>query len=1323
MGARRGRKTNEQDPSNAQELMPAEAPRRVTRSGRHSVVDRNETPDLEQKGNRSKGKDSKVAINVAEPKPVSASAPGPSKARRNLPRRASTTRVSSHRQDVNENDDISKLSDSQPEGEDSGEMQDADPEVVVPLDADQEVPTTSGLRRGRTSGAKKKKSQPDVRRAPPPKSKGRRQKGNAVVDETPEQAELDMDVEEHGVEEDGEGGTVKRVRGKKESSGKSNRTGAGKSTGSKNEGNPWDQDLDEDAEIEDITPGQLDPMEPPSDLLMTLLPFQKQFLGWALKQEQGDVRGGILADEMGMGKTIQAISLILTHRTDDLSHLNRAVPRVELAPVRPEETGKKLVIALRRKAPPGVAGDSVETAVPVVPEADLKASAMDKKEEPVEEEESVIIVDEVPSRDAQDSAGPPVNQEQKRGRKRKKGDEKGPGQGSSKNPCGHLHGSTEEQKVVATAQDGASGFCKATLVICPVVAIIQWRGEIARYTAPGSLKVVVYHGNKRATDVKELEEADVVLTTYSTIESEYRRTMLPSKVTCDYCGQRFYPERLKVHLRFFCGPNAMKSEALAKQQKKNPRPGGRSSAPLKDMLKPLGHEEEGGGRTKRASGKKTEAQEEEEFEEAVDNQLDEEAIEISDDEEMEEEDEEDEGPQKKRRRVEVSGGRRSRAPRTVTPKKLFPPDKTQDKDSADEGVPGPSSRRTGGRSRDTPSRASVRKGKQKMKYVEEEDVEEDEDEEYVPGGKDEDEDEEAEVKEEEEEEEQEQGDAPGPSKGWRGKKRNRPRFMPYSKFVNLMGARDDQAQAVEKDAARMIAAAKCQVSRGKEDAVSLLHVVRWRRIVLDEAHSIKDRRCNTAKSVFALTSKYKWALSGTPLQNRVAELYSLIRFLRIFPYSYYFCRKCDCHSLDYSFSLNYRQCDHCQHSPLAHYCWWNRHVANPIKYHGYQGKGRTAMTLLKNQIMPKILLRRTKVQCADDLLLPPRTLVLRKDRFDEREEDFYEALYTQSQSQFDAYVQSGTVLNNYAHIFDLLIRLRQAVDHPYLVVYSNTARNAETGLGTPSGPKLAGMEQEVQCALCHDPPEDVVTAACGHSFCRTCIAEYIASLSRQARCPSCSQALTVDFSMRSSPAKGGNLVSSSSCMTTYGRRKNSILSRIKVENFQSSTKIEALREELHRMLQEDPSAKAIVFSQFTSMLDLIHYRLEQVGIKCVKLEGSMAVDLRERMINSFTHDPDVRVFLMSLKAGGVALNLTAASHVMLMDPWWNPAVEQQAQDRIHRLGQYKPIHVTRFVIGGTIEERILKLQEKKQLVFEGTVGRDVEALGKLTEDDLRFLFG
>ena len=399
------------------------------------------------------------------------------------------------------------------------------------------------------------------------------------------------------------------------------------------------------------------------------------------------------------------------------------------------------------------------------------------------------------------------------------------------------------------------------------------------------------------------------------------------------------------------------------------------------------------------------------------------------------------------------------------------------------------------------------------------------------------------------------------------------------------------------------------------------------------------------------------------------------------------------------------------------------------------------MLLLKNQILPKILLRRTKVQCADSLALPPRTLILRKDQFDKNEADFYEALYTQSQASFGSYVESGTLLNNYAHIFDLLIRLRQAVCHPYLVVYSATAaaggrpalvdarpasaanREAEeAGALAGSATKSDASGSESACQLCHDELEDEIKSSCGHSFCRLCLMEYVESAASdaQARCPivSCKQLLTFDLSRAdddATPVKPAKKKAQS-------HKKSSIINRIKVDSFTSSTKIEALREEISRMIERDPGAKCLVFSQFTSMLQLIAFRLESVGIKLVKLEGSMTLAQRDAAINTFTNDADTRVFLMSLKAGGVALNLTVASHVFLIDPWWNPAVESQAMDRIHRLGQYKPITVVRFIIAGTIEERILKLQEKKALVFEGTVGRDLAALARLTEDDLKFLF-
>ncbi|CAK9157995.1 unnamed protein product [Ilex paraguariensis] len=307
------------------------------------------------------------------------------------------------------------------------------------------------------------------------------------------------------------------------------------------------------------------------------------------------------------------------------------------------------------------------------------------------------------------------------------------------------------------------------------------------------------------------------------------------------------------------------------------------------------------------------------------------------------------------------------------------------------------------------------------------------------------------------------------------------------------------------------------------------------------------------------------------------------------------------------------------------------------------------------------------------------------------------------------YLEAGTLANNYAHIFQLLTRLRQAVDHPYLVVYSSSSMGRNGG-------EVDTSDGEQVCSLCHDPAEDPVVTSCSHVFCKLCLIDFSASVG-QVTCPSCSKPLTVDFTTDKDHGDQNTRT------TLKGFKPSSILNRIRLDDFQTSTKIDALREEITFMVEEDGSAKGIVFSQFTTFLDLIHYSLEKAGVNCVQLVGSMSLGARDAAISKFTDDPDCRIFLLSLKAGGVALNLTVASHVFLMDPWWNPAVEQQAQDRIHRIGQYKPIKMVRFVIENTVEERILKLQEKKLLVFEGTVGGSSDAMGKLTEKDLTFLFG
>ncbi|RZB76644.1 ATP-dependent helicase rhp16 isoform B [Glycine soja] len=653
-----------------------------------------------------------------------------------------------------------------------------------------------------------------------------------------------------------------------------------------------DVDSDHQSEVMNET------AEAPSDLTMPLLRYQKEWLAWGLKQESSASKGGILADEMGMGKTVQAIALVLAKR---------------------------------------------------------------EFEQSCEPDQSI--------------------------------------------PC----------------SSSLKPAIKGTLVICPVVAVTQWVSEIDRFTLKGNTKVLIYHGANRGRSGNRFADYDFVITTYSVVESEYRKHMLPPKERCPYCGKLYLPNKLIYHQNYYCGPDAVRTEKQSKQAKKKKR-------------------EVTQGKTKKCDSKKM-------------------------------------------------------------------------------------------------SRSSNKKKEEEL-WMDEEDL-----------------------------------DAP-----------------------------------VCSDR-------------------SILHAVKWQRIILDEAHYIKSRHCNTAKAVLALESTYKWALSGTPLQNRVGELYSLIRFLQITPYSYYLCKDCDCRILDHST----KECSVCSHSSVRHFCWWNKYVAGPIQSYGNGDAGKRAMILLKHKVLKNIVLRRTKIGRAADLALPPRIVSLRRDCLDIKEQDYYESLYNESQAQFNTYIEANTLMNNYAHIFDLLTRLRQAVDHPYLVVYSQSAAS-RSGVMTNNG------TVEQVCGICHEPVEDVV------------------------------------------------------------------------------------REEIRFMVERDGSAKGIVFSQFTSFLDLINYSLHKSGVSCVQLNGSMSLAARDAAIKRFTEDPDCKIFLMSLKAGGVALNLTVASHVFLMDPWWNPAVERQAQDRIHRIGQYKPIRIVRFVIENTIEERILKLQEKKELVFEGTIGGSSDALGKLTEADLRFLF-
>ncbi len=166
-----------------------------------------------------------------------------------------------------------------------------------------------------------------------------------------------------------------------------------------------------------------------------------------------------------------------------------------------------------------------------------------------------------------------------------------------------------------------------------------------------------------------------------------------------------------------------------------------------------------------------------------------------------------------------------------------------------------------------------------------------------------------------------------------------------------------------------------------------------------------------------------------------------------------------------------------------------------------------------------------------------------------------------------------------------------------------------------------------------------------------------------------------------------------------------------------SAKLAALTEQITEVLEG--GHKALVFSQFTKFLALVRDHLDARGIHYEYLDGRTRK--REEAVRRFQEDPASRLFLISLKAGGHGLNLTAADYVFLLDPWWNPAVEAQAGSRAHRIGQTRPVFAYRLIARDTVEEKILELQEKKLALAESIIREDQNILRTLTTEDLSLL--
>ena len=517
----------------------------------------------------------------------------------------------------------------------------------------------------------------------------------------------------------------------------------------------------------------------------------------------------------------------------------------------------------------------------------------------------------------------------------------------------------------------------------------------------------------------------------------------------------------------------------------------------------------------------------------------------------------------------------------------------------------------------------------------------------------------------------------------------------------------------------------------RKDGVFPLEEIGWFRIVLDEAHMIREQSTLQFKAMCRLQAERRWAVTGTPVQNRLDDLAALLGFLRLYPFD---------------------------DRPK-----FNRYIVEPFK-------------ACDPEIVPKlrvlvdtITLRRLK----DKIDLPPREdLVVRLD-FNADERAVYDMFARNAQDRVKVLAGSNISKalggNTYIHILKAILRLRLLCAHGKDLLNEEDlaalrGMSAEMAIDIDddddnNGPALSHQKAHEMFALMQETNNDACIecskklnsgegqnidaenqddilgymTVCFHVICRSCIRTYQERARAMLQpgqwngpCPVCNSVVRFEFvelrrddvdAEHDGPAKA--------------KGKNT---RKKLDKYDGPhTKTKALVDDLlkSRAASEanpsEPPFKSVVFSGWTSNLDLIELALNAAGISFARLDGSMSRPARTAAMDSFRDDPNVEVILVSIMAGGLGLNLTAGNNVYVMEPQYNPAAEAQAVDRVHRLGQKRPVRTVRYIMRGSFEEKMLELQDKKKklasLSMDGqSRGLDKAEAARQKLMDLRSLF-
>ena len=520
--------------------------------------------------------------------------------------------------------------------------------------------------------------------------------------------------------------------------------------------------------------------------------------------------------------------------------------------------------------------------------------------------------------------------------------------------------------------------------------------------------------------------------------------------------------------------------------------------------------------------------------------------------------------------------------------------------------------------------------------------------------------------------------------------------------------------------------------KGKEGQYPL-EQIGWFRIVLDEAHMIREHSTLQFKAICRLQADRRWAVTGTPVQNRLDDLAALLAFLRLHPF----------------------------HDRTK----FLRYIVEPFK-------------ACDPEIVPKlrilvdtITLRRLK----DKIDLPPREDLVVKLDFSSDERSIYELFAKNAQDRVKVLAgthNGGQALggNTYIHILKAILRLRLLCAHGKdllndadldalqgmsaemaIDIDDDDDDNSKPALSDQKAHEMFTLMQETNndaCIECSrklgsnessnieaEGQDDILgfMTPCYHVICRSCIKmfkERVKSVTapgaNSGNCPVCNAYVRhcfVQLHRREVDAEHD------------GPAKPK--SRNAVRNFDKydgpHTKTRALLEDLLKSKAaseanpHEPPFKSVVFSGWTSHLDLIELALDNNGIVFTRLDGSMSRTQRTTAMDRFREDNGVHVILVSIMAGGLGLNLTAGNSVYVMEPQYNPAAEAQAIDRVHRLGQKRPVRTVRYIMKDSFEEKMLELQEKKKklasLSMDGqnrTLDKAEAARQKLM--DLRSLF-